>query len=244
MALKFSAKVLIAGLLVLGTACAAPAKTDADEAAIKAAIKARFPESTVDSIRKTPFDGLYEFVSEGQIFYIDKNVNFLLVGRLIDAKNRSDLTEKRMRELSQVKFDTLPLDDAIKVVKGNGKRRLAVFSDPDCPYCKRLEDNLTKVNNVTVYIFLRPIESLHAGSTQKAKAIWCAPDRVKAWEDTMLRGIEPPAGATCKTPVEKIKALADHLRVTGTPTLIFANGLRVPGAIPAAEIEKILADDK
>lgn len=240
---KFVAKVLIGLCLISATALAGTEKTDNGEAAVKADLKARFSELQVDSVRKMPYAGLYEFVSDGQVYYTDKNVDYVLFGRLIDAKSRRDLTEERVRDLMRVKFDTLPLDSAIKVVKGNGKRKLAVFSDPDCPFCKRLEGELDKVNDVTVYIFLYPIEGLHAGSTQKAKAIWCAPDRAKAWDEFMHRGILPQAG-TCATPVDKIRELAGKLRINGTPTLVFADGVRVPGAVPAAQLEKLLAGAK
>jgi thiol:disulfide interchange protein DsbC len=236
---KFAAKVLIGLCLISATALAAPEKADG-ETGVKAALKARFPDLPVESVGKTPYPGLFEFVSEGQVYYTDGNADYVLVGRLIDAKSRRDLTEERMRELMRVKFDTLPLDSAIKVVKGNGKRKLAVFSDPDCPFCKRLEGELDKINDVTVYIFLYPIEGLHAGATQKAKTIWCAPDRAKAWEEYMHKGVLPQGGAACATSVDKIRELAGRLKVTGTPTLVFADGTRVPGAIPAAQLEKYL----
>jgi thiol:disulfide interchange protein DsbC len=238
---KFLARILAVILLVSGAAFAGQAKTDGSaEAAVKAALKAKFAEIVVDSVRKTPYDGLYEFVSENQVFYTDRNVNYIVLGRLIDTKSRRDLTEERMRDLMRVKFDSLPLDDAIKIVKGNGKRRLAVFSDPDCPYCKRLEGELDKINDVTLYFFLYPIDGLHPGATQKAKAVWCAPDRAKAWNDLMHKGIVPQSAA-CNTPVEKIRALGAKLKITGTPTLIFSDGQRVPGAIPADQMEKLLA---
>jgi len=241
---KFVAKVLVGMCLISGAALADTAKVDAAKAAIKSALKAKFAGIPVDSVRKMPYDGLYEFVSDNQVFYTDRHVSYILVGRLIDAKSHRDLTEERVRDLMQVKFDTLPLDAAIKLVKGNGKRKMAVFSDPDCPYCKRLEAELDKIDDVTIYLFLYPVELLHAGSTQKAKSVWCAPDRAKAWSELMHKGTVPQGGATCDTPVEKIRALAAKLKINGTPTLVFADGQRVPGAIPAAQMEKLLGSAK
>jgi len=204
-------------------------------------MKAKFPEATVKSVTKTPYAGLYEVFMEGQLIYTDENANYLFIGNVIDVKKQLNLTEERMAKLTAIKFDTLPLNLAIKTVKGDGKRKLAVFADPDCPFCKKFESELKSVNDITIYTFLFPIEGLHSGSTEKAKAIWCAPDRSKAWEEWITQGIAPKNGATCDTPVAKVEALAKKLFVSGTPTVFFANGRRVPGAIPAAQIEEILS---
>ncbi len=212
----------------------------ADEASVKKAFVEKFPSATVTSVTKIPFKGLYEVYVEDQIVYTDDNVSYLLVGSLINATTKQNLTSVRMQKLSAVPFNSLPLGSAIKVVRGNGKRKIAVFSDPDCPYCKKLEQDLQQVTNLTVYTFLYPIEGLHAGATEKAKAIWCAPDRVKAWDELMLSGILPKTGGNCETPIPTIVALGQKLRISGTPTMIFADGQRVPGALPAAQIEKIL----
>ena len=213
----------------------------ADEAAIKKSMKARFPEATVKSVTKTPYAGLYEVFMEGQLVYTDENADYLFIGNVIDAKKQRNLTEARVAKLTEVKFNTLPLDLAIKTVKGDGKRKIAVFADPDCPFCKKFETDLKSVKDITVYTFLFPIEGLHSGSTEKAKAIWCAPDRSKAWEEWITQGIAPKNSGACDTPVAKVEALAKKLFVSGTPTVFFANGRRVPGAIPAAQIEEILS---
>jgi thiol:disulfide interchange protein DsbC len=149
-----------------------------------------------------------------------------------------------MTKLSASPFNTLPLDQAIKIVKGNGKRQLAIFEDPVCPFCKQLEQNLTKVKDVTLYVFLYPIEQIHPGATEKSQKIWCAKDRAKAWQTAMLDGNFPTEKPKCDTPVEKLAEFGRAHMITGTPTLVFANGTRVPGAIPVERIEKLLDESK
>ncbi len=212
----------------------------ADEAGIKKTLLEKFPGAAIASITKTPYSGLYEVLIDGQIVYTDENANYLFVGSVVDVKTRQNLTNERLEKLNAVKFDSLPFADAIKTVKGNGKRKLAIFSDPDCPYCRKLEQELTKVSNVTIYTFLYPIVSLHPDANANAKAIWCAPDRNKAWDDAMLRGVMPKNSGNCKNPVESNIALGNKYRVTGTPTLIFENGQRVPGMVPADKVNELL----
>lgn len=227
----------VALVFLLGTMYA---NVYADEASVKKIFSSKFPGAKVQSVSKAPMKGMYEVYAEGQLLYTNESVSHLLIGNLIDVANKQNLTDLRMQKLMAVPFDTLPLNSAITSVKGNGKRKLAVFSDPDCPYCKKLEEELRGITNVTVYTFLYPVEGLHPGSTDKAKAIWCAPDRLKAWEDWMLLGSLPKTPASCETPIPSIVSLGQKLGITGTPTLIFADGRRVPGAIPPAHIEKIL----
>lgn len=235
---------LLSGLFFTGAALA-DAKLGADEMAVKAAVVKKFPDIKLDSLQKTQYPGLYEAVMEGsQVFYTDKNASYILVGNLIDAKTQRNVTEERIRDLLRVKFDTLPLESAIKQVKGNGKRKLAVFSDPDCPFCRKLEEELEKVTDVTIYTFLFPIASLHPQAGDKAKAVWCAPDRAKAWDDLIKKGIVPQTGSKCETPIAKIAALGAKLKITGTPTLIFADGMRIPGMVPAANLEKLLNGER
>ena len=213
----------------------------ADEASVKKGLTAKFPGSSIKSIVKTPFAGLYEVYMDGDLLYTDDKVGYLFLGNLIELKSKRNLTEESMQKLTKVQFDTLPLDSAIKVVKGNGKRKIAVFSDPDCPFCKRFEAELKSVNDITIYTFLFPIEGLHGGATDKAKAIWCAPDRVKAWQDWIVEGIAPKNPGTCATPLEKIAELAGKLGIRGTPTIIMGDGRRVPGMVPAAQLETLMA---
>ena len=235
---------LLSGFFFAGAALS-DTKSGAEEVAVKAAIEKRFPDIKVDSLQKTQYGGLYEAVMEGsQVFYTDKNANFILVGSLIDAKTQRNVTEERVQNLMRVKFDTLPLELAIKQVKGNGKRKMAVFSDPDCPYCRKLDAELAKVTDVTVYTFLYPIASLHPQSGDKAKAVWCAPDRAKAWEALIQNGTVPQTSPNCDNPVAKLNELGRKLKVNGTPTIIFADGMRIPGVVPAANLEKLLNGER
>ncbi|NOT65249.1 MAG: DsbC family protein [Methylotenera sp.] len=214
----------------------------ADEAGVKKAVEAAYPKFKVESVTKTPYAGLYEVFMGGQIIYTDEKMSFLIAeGRLVDPKTKKDITGERMEELTKVDFNSLPLDQAIKVVKGNGSRKLVVFSDVDCPYCKRLERNeMTNITDVTVYTFLYPIAQLHPDSANKSKSIWCAKDRVKAWEDWIMRDQLPKTTSNCEVPIEKIGELARKLGVTSTPTLIFADGKRMLGAQPYKEIERAM----
>jgi thiol:disulfide interchange protein DsbC len=214
----------------------------ADEASLKKAVEAAYPKFKVESVVKTPYAGLYEVFMGGQIVYTDEKLTFLIAeGRLVDPKTKKDVTGERLEELTKIDFNSLPLDQAIKVVKGNGSRKLVVFSDVDCPYCKRLEQNeLVNINDVTVYTFLYPLQQLHPDAPAKSKSIWCASNRVKAWQDWILNGQLPTSTGTCEVPLEKVGELARKIGVTSTPTLIFADGKRMMGAQPYKEIEKYM----
>ena len=215
----------------------------ADEASLKKAVEAAYPKFKVDKVTKTPYAGLYEIFMGGQIIYTDEKLSFLIAeGHLVDPKTKKDITGERLEELTRIDFASLPLDQAIKVVKGNGSRKLVVFSDVDCPYCKRLERNeLANITDVTVYTFLYPIEQLHPDAASKSKLIWCASNRVKAWEDWILRDQLPSAAGNCEVPLEKVGQLARKIGVSSTPTLIFADGKRMLGAQPYKEIERMLS---
>ena len=214
----------------------------ADEASLKKALEAAYPKFKIESVIKTPYTGLYEVFMGGQIIYTDEKLTFLIAeGRLVDPKTKKDITGERMEELTKIDFNSLPLDQAIKVVKGNGSRKLVVFSDVDCPYCKRLEQNeLININDVTVYTFLYPIAQLHPDAAAKSKTIWCANNRVKAWNDWIFNNKLPTTTGNCEVPLEKVGDLARKIGVTSTPTLIFADGKRMLGAQPYKEIEKYL----
>lgn len=214
----------------------------ADEASLKKAIEAAYPKFKVDSVTKTPYPGLYEVFMGGQIVYTDEKLSFLIAeGRLVDPKTKKDITGERLEELTKIDFNSLPLNQAIKVVKGNGSRKLVVFSDVDCPFCKRLEQNeLTNIDDVTIYTFLYPIESLHPDAANKSKTIWCAPNRVKAWNDWIFNNQLPASAAKCEVPLERVGELARKVGVTSTPTLFFADGKRMLGAQPHKEIERYL----
>ena len=216
----------------------------AQEATIRKNLGERIPQlQKIDEISKSPMPGLFEIRVNGtDIFYTDAEANFLIQGNLIDTRQRRNLTEERVEKLTAVKFDSLPIKDAITVVRGDGKRKLAVFEDPNCGYCKRFERDLDKVSNVTIHTFLYPI--LSPDSNEKSKNIWCAKDKVKAWQDWMLSD-QAPASASCDaSAVARNVELGKKYKITGTPTLIFVDGSRVPGAINAQQIEKYLAEAK
>jgi thiol:disulfide interchange protein DsbC len=214
----------------------------ADENSLRKLIEAAYPKMNVENVSKTNFANLYEVYMGGQIIYTDEKFTFLIAeGRMVDPKTKRDITSDRLADLSKIDFSTLPLDQAIKVVKGNGSKKIAVFSDPDCPFCKRLEQNeLSAINDVTIYTFLLPLEQLHPDAANKAKTIWCSADKAKAWNDWVFNGVLPKKANHCEAPLEKNAALARKIGVTSTPTLFFVDGKRLLGAYPSAEIEKAL----
>lgn len=214
----------------------------ADDAALKKAIQTAYPDIPVESVKKTTFGGLYEVYMGGQIIYTDEKFTFLIAeGKLIEAKTKRNVTSERMEDLTRVDFSKLPLDQAVKVVRGNGSRKLVVFSDPDCPFCKRLEQReLVNITDITVYTFLYPLEQLHPDAAKKSKAIWCSADRGKAWMDWVLNNQLVKGTTNCDNPIDNLAKLGRSLGVTSTPTLIFADGKRMLGAYPAAEIEKAI----
>ena len=194
----------------------------------------------IDEVRPTPMAGLFEVRIGTDLFYTDAKGNYVIQGELIDAKARRNLTEDRINKLTAVNFSDLPLKDAITIVRGDGKRKVAVFEDPNCGYCKRFERDMQNVNNVTVYLFLYPI--LSPDSAEKSQNIWCSKDKAGAWQDYMVRD-KPAAAASCDTSaLQRNLAFGKQYKITGTPTLIFSNGARVPGAVGAQEVEKRLAE--
>lgn len=225
--------------LAAAVAMAFTAHAGAQESVIRKSLAERVPQlSKPDEVRATPMTGLYEVRIGTDVFYTDAKGNYLIQGELIDTKARRNLTEDRIAKLTAVDFATLPLADSFTVVRGDGKRKLAVFEDPNCGYCKRFEKDLQKVDNVTIHTFLYPI--LSPDSAEKSRNIWCAKDRVAAWHDHMLED-KTPAAASCDTAALKRNlAFGKQYKITGTPTLIFADGTRVPGAIDAAELDKRL----
>lgn len=232
----------LSACLVGGNAIATGAK-DAPIKEIKAKLMAEFPNARINEVNPSPVDGLYEVVLNGRnVMYVDKNVKFLIDGEMIDLKKKISLTQQRVQELSKIDFAKLPFADAIKVVRGNGSRKIAVFTDPDCPFCKRLEkEGLKDLTDITIYQFLMPIAQLHPDAARKSALVWCAPDQVKAWNELMLEGKEPAGDGKCDTPLARIGELAQQLGITGTPGIVFASGKLVPGAIPRDQIEKELA---
>ncbi len=223
--------------LTLAMACASFAM--ADEADIRKAMEAKLG-TKVDGVAKSGYLGLYEVYADGTIFYTDEKVSAIVVGgQLIDAKTMKNVTDERMRKLTAIRFGDLPLERAIKQVRGDGKRILATFEDPNCGYCKRLAKELQKLDNVTVYTFLLPI--LSEDSVRKSRQIWCASDRAKAWNDWMVDGKAPAGREDCDTSaITKNQDFGRKLNISGTPTLFFGDGERIPGAVPLARIEQKL----
>ena len=219
-----------------------PAADKDPTAAIKETLASRFKDVEIIDVKPSPVPGVYEVFLGDTIVYSNATGDYLFVGNLMDTRTRDNLTSDRLNERNAVSFDTLPLGQAIKVVKGNGKRRMVVFSDPDCPYCKQLERTLAGVNDVTVYNLLYPITSLHPDAANKSHAIWCANDRVSTWTSWMREQKPPKAvSAPCKDdPVNSLQALGRKLRVSSTPTLLFPSGKRVSGALAAEELEPLL----
>ena len=212
-----------------------------DNAQLRKTLAERVPAlAQIDEIRKTPMPGVLEVRVGTDILYTDAEGNFLIQGNLMDTRSRKNLTEERVEKLTAVKFDELDLKNAITIVRGNGKRKLAVFEDPNCGYCKRFEKDLQKVNNVTVHLFLIPIQG--QDSVDKSRQIWCSMNKAKTWDDWMLRDVTPKGAPSCNTDALTANLdFAKKYRITGTPTLVFADGMRVPGAINAQQIEQALS---
>lgn len=232
---------LIPALLAAAGTLALTVSAHAQEADIRKALAERIPQmDKIDEVRPTPMKGLFEVRIGTDLFYTDAKGNYVIQGELIDTKARRNLTEDRIAKLTAVDFAALPLKDAFTIVRGDGKRKVAVFEDPNCGYCKRFERDMQNVDNVTVYLFLYPI--LSPDSAEKSRNIWCAKDRVAAWQDMMVRDKTVPAASCDTSAIQRNLAFGRQYKITGTPTLIFANGTRVPGAIGAADVEKRLAE--
>ena len=229
-----SATVLGALLLPL---CLQSAR--ADEADIRRGLKEFLGQETVQSVTKTSYGDLYEVVMEsGEIVYADSKGSFVVSGQLVDLVKKVNVTAQRENDLNRIDFASLPLGSAVKTVRGNGKRVMATFEDPNCGYCKRFMKEVQGIDNVTVYTFLYPI--LTPDSTTKSKAIWCAKDRNQAWKDWMLEAKAPTGAGDCKTPLEANTALGRKLRINGTPTIFLADGSRVAGMMQADALDKAL----
>ena len=216
--------------------------TKADAAAreilsVRKLLEAKFPGAPISNVSRSPYFGLYEAQIDDRMIYTDARVNYVLVGSVYDTTTRINLTDRRLRELNRVAWDTLPLELAIKKVKGDGSRKLAIFADADCPFCKRLETEMKGLDNVTIYTFLFPIDALHPEAARKSAQIWCSADPVKAWDDWFEAGKLPDNKGDCPTPIAQTAKLGAKYHVNATPTLIFADGSVTPGALPLAELE-------
>jgi thiol:disulfide interchange protein DsbC len=241
----WSASLLLLPALAL-CAASAGANTDAALLSLKTKIQQRFPQVKVTKVLESDIPGWYEVVSSDRVVYSNADGSRLFVGSVYDTATKKDLTARRWADLHPVDFDSLPLNLAVKSVRGDGRRKLVVFADPLCPFCKQLEEQLETVQNVTVYTFVWPLENLHPGATARASRIWCAADRAQAWKSWMLKREEASAEECDLQGLTTIKNLATQLNVNETPTLFFADGHRVPGASSVEELEQefTLADAK
>jgi thiol:disulfide interchange protein DsbC len=240
-----------------------------DTLAVMQNLKRLYPKTQFSNIRETNLPGIYEVVMGRNIAYVEGSGRHFIFGHLFDMPTQTDLTQQRKDQLGlpsvaandvrdpapgqgapargpqaeeerRIDFATLPRQDALQIVKGNGKRRLAVFSDPDCQYCKRLEENLVGLENATIDVYLFPIAQLHGDAPRKSKAVWCSKDKVRAWADLMTAGKDPGNQADCPNPVDRNVALANKLGVRGTPTIVLPSGRVIPGAIPLASLNQML----
>jgi len=211
-------------------------------AAIRKALEQKFPGAEIRHIAKTDYLGLYEAMLDDTLVYTDPKVAYVFIGALYDTATKQNLTEARTRRLNRVAVDKLPYDLAFKRVKGDGSRTLVIFSDADCPFCHRLEKELDKLDNVTIWTFLFPIDQLHPDAARKSKQLWCAPDKVKAWDAFFASGKLPDNKGDCGDPVAKTQALGNSMKINATPTLIFADGTLIPGALPLPQLERELVN--
>jgi len=228
--------------IVLAAALACAGAALANEAAIRKAIEPKLGGAKIEGVQPTQMPGLWELrvrTPDGvQLFYSDSSGAYLIEGSLHDLRANRNLTEDRMRRLNAIKVESLPLDLAVKIQRGDGRRMLVMFSDPYCPYCQKFEETLLKIDDITVYVFMYPV--IRPQNADHSKAVWCSPDRAKAWLELALQHKRPAAAATCDNPVEKTLELGRALRVNSTPTLILANGEKVSGGMSATDLVKLL----
>jgi thiol:disulfide interchange protein DsbC len=232
-----------AGAAILGMTLAINAIADGDPG-MMARLRQKYPATTFNQVNASPLPGVFEVVMGKTVAYVDASGRFFLFGRLYDMQEQRDLTESKVVETTKVEFAGLPSEDAIVRVRGNGRRKIAVFSDPDCPYCKKLEAELAKLNDVTIYTYLMPLDGLHPGAREKAVAVWCSSDRAAAWESLMNGGGEWSGKPCGQTPLEHIQATATKYGITATPTIVFESGRIAPGALPAERISALMAGDQ
>jgi len=225
--------ILLAALLA---ASSYAGDTSADVAkAIAEKLKQRYPATRIDQVLPSPLPGIYEVVMGRNVAFSDAEGRYFIFGHLYDMPSQRDLTAERKESLNKIEWSALPLENSIRFVNGKGERALAVFSDPDCPFCKKVEAELARLDNATLYLFPFPIQTLHPNSVARASAIWCAKDRAQAWRDALAGGKVAGKG-DCENPVAANVALAERLGINGTPTLIARDGRMLPGAASAERI--------
>lgn len=203
---------------------------------VQSKLAANYPNLQINHLQETEMKGLYSGSLDKQVVYVNEDAQHLFIGSMIRLKDQQNLTKSLVVDQNSVDFKQLPLKDAIKTVRGNGKRQLAIFSDPNCPYCKVLEGNLAKLNDVTIYTFIYPIKNQ---SIIPSKKVWCSANKEYAWKTLMQNSTQPTANADCENPIDRNLALGKKLGLAGTPVIIFSNGFKVTGAYPTEDIEKI-----
>lgn len=203
---------------------------------VKSNLTKQHPNLKIENIQATEMKGIYSGSMDGQVVYVGEDTQHILIGSMFRLSDQKNLTKDLMLKQNSVDWKKLPLQDAVKTVRGNGKRQIAVFSDPNCPYCKQLETELTKLNDVTIYTFIYPIKTQ---SIAVSKQVFCEKDPALAWSNLIAKGIQPSSKKTCANPIERNLSLGKSLALNGTPAIIFSNGFKVMGAYPAQEIEKM-----
>ncbi|SDY68681.1 DsbC family protein [Acinetobacter kyonggiensis] len=203
---------------------------------VKSNLTKQHPNLKIENIQTTEMKGIYSGSMDGQVVYVGEDTQHILIGSMFRLSDQKNLTKDLMLKQNTIDWKKLPLQDAVKTVRGNGKRQIAVFSDPNCPYCKQLETELTKLNDVTIYTFIYPIKTQ---SIAVSKQVFCEKDPALAWSNLIAKGIQPSSKKTCGNPIERNLTLGKSLALNGTPAIIFSNGFKVMGAYPAQEIEKM-----
>lgn len=229
--------------LALNLSWSAAHAVDQDIEVFTNTIRKLYPSTKFENIGQTSVPGIYEVQMGKNLAYVDRSGRYFVFGHLYDMSTQKDLTAAKLDDLNRIEFAALPFGDAIKIVRGNGNRKLAIFSDPDCPYCRKLEGDLIKLDNVTIYTFPFPLDGLHPDAKRKAVAIWCAKDRASTWESVLLRNANPPT-VECDNPIERNIALGQKLNINGTPMIISADGRSLPGAVAAEQLDTWLDQSK
>lgn len=226
-------------ILLLAMTVLATSLSFADINTVKANLAKHSPDLKIENLQTTEMKGIYSGSMDGQVVYLNEDAKHLIGGSMIRLADKQNLTRDLVLKQNSIDWKKLPLQDALKTVRGTGKRELAIFSDPNCPYCKQLELELKKLNDVTIYTFVLPLK---AQSITSSRQIYCEKNPAQAWDDLISKGIQPKSGKRCANPVERNLALAKSLNIQGTPAIIFSNGFKVMGAYPSEQIEKILTE--
>ena len=237
--LRQARQALAALGLALSASLAAAEGTNPGDT-VEHGLHAQYPQLKIQDVRPAPLPGLYEVFTGTELVYSDATGDHVFVGKLIDTHTHKDLSAEALDDRLAIDFQKLPFERAIKIVKGDGSRRLALFEDPDCPYCQQFEHELANVNNVTLYVFLFPLSELHPQARAHAHSIWCAPDRAGAWSHWMLEHKDPASPECSGDPLDQLQTLGAGLNVTATPTLYLANGRRIQGVVTATKLEELL----